>query len=122
MIPTATIPILITGDIPLSIREYKALGFDVDDSFVDQGYLIASLDAIELHLSLVAGLDPAANACACYIRTARVTELHETWHRSIASENGIPRLTIPEEKPWGMLEFALVDSTGNLIRVGQPLE
>ena len=34
---------------------------------------------------------------------------------------GIPRVTAPEDKPWGMREFALVDPSGNLIRVGHDL-
>jgi hypothetical protein len=34
----------------------------------------------------------------------------------------IPRLTAPIDQPWGMREFALVDPSGNLVRVGHDLD
>jgi len=36
------------------------------------------------------------------------------------AEAGTPRVTAPDDKPWGMREFALSDPNGNLVRVGQP--
>jgi hypothetical protein len=36
--------------------------------------------------------------------------------------NGIPRMDDLEDKPWGMREFAIVDSDGNLLRIGQVLK
>ncbi|MFU1921534.1 class I tRNA ligase family protein, partial [Klebsiella pneumoniae] len=35
---------------------------------------------------------------------------------------GIPRITVLEDQPWGMREFALIDPDGNLLRVGQELD
>jgi hypothetical protein len=32
---------------------------------------------------------------------------------------GIPRMESLEDKPWGLREFAIIDTDGNLLRIGQ---
>jgi MFS family permease len=44
-------------------------------------------------------------------------EFYQEFARLGLPSEGIPRLTAPVDQPWGMREFALVDPSGNLVRV-----
>jgi len=61
-------------------------------------------------------LDTAANKAGCYLITADADQ----WHQRLAGL-GLP-VTELEDKPWGMREFTLTDSSGNQIRVGRSVE
>jgi len=41
--------------------------------------------------------------------------------RAKLPSHGIPRVSEPEDRPWGMREFALNDPNGNLVRIGQQI-
>jgi hypothetical protein len=53
-----------------------------------------------------------------YVRLPEVDGLHACFAEAGLPRSGIPRLVAPDDKPWGMREFALVDPDGSLIRVG----
>ena len=76
---------------------------------------------MEIHFFGQPDLVPAKSSAGCYVRVSDAA----AWHRAFAGaglpRTGLPRLTDPEAKPWGLLEFALVDADGNLVRIGQPL-
>ena len=57
----------------------------------------------------------------CYWRVRDADQLYEEFARLDLPEKGIPRLTPPADQPWGMREFALVDPSGNLVRIGHDL-
>lgn len=95
---------------------YEALGFAVE-SF-EQGYLIATRGSLELHFFPYPDLDPAGSSFGAYLRVADVDALHAAFGRARLPRQGIPRLTAPEDKPWGLREFALVDANGSLLRCG----
>lgn len=116
-----TIPILLSKDLAQTIAEYRSLSFVVDESHAANGYLIATLDDIEIHFSIAHDLDPKTSQSMCYIRTDEVDAIHMLWKLARISGDSIPRLEPIGDKPWGMREFAFVDSSGNLIRVGKPL-
>ena len=90
-----------------------ARGMGVRD-YMERGNLV-------IHFYLDAGMDPASNQGGCYWRVEDV----DGWYRECAglglAEEGIPRVTAPEDRAWGMREFALVDPSGNLMRIGQRL-
>lgn len=116
-----TIPILFSKDLEATAKEYEKLGFSIERKHIANGYLIAILDGIELHFSYWGELVSGANNAMCYIRTEEVDAIHKLWQFARIAATGIPRLEAIADKPWGMREFAFVDTNGNLIRVGKPI-
>ncbi|HMO26256.1 MAG TPA: VOC family protein [Tepidisphaeraceae bacterium] len=117
------IPILPARSLDETIRFYADLGFDLVRRFDPQGYVILSRDAgaIELHFFTMGVINSTESHSGCYIRVADADAMHRAFSEIELPDEGIPRLTAVEDKPWGMREFALVDPSGNLIRVGHPL-
>lgn len=119
----AAIPILPARDLDETEAFYARVGFTTRfrDPRIDAHYLIVERDGVELHFFTHAELDPWTSSAGCYWR---VTDA-DAWHQACAAlaipEQGIPRLTRPENRPWGMREFALVDPNGTLVRVGHVL-
>ena len=115
-------PILPSRDLKETRQFYKSLGFDA--WFAGRGvtdYEIVSKGNLVVHFVLNPDLKPGENESGCYWRVSNA----DTLHRELAALNlpasGIPRLEAPANKPWGMREFALLDPSGNLIRIGQEL-
>jgi len=110
-------PILPVADMAASVEFYEKAGFEVrryeggDYAFVTYGdESVFDLDVAE------PSLDTAANKAGCYLITADADQ----WHQRLAGL-GLP-VTELEDKPWGMREFTLTDSSGNQIRVGRSVE
>jgi len=76
---------------------------------------------VELHFFCHADLVPAESSAMCYVRVSDAAEWHRVFSAAGLPDRGIPRLTAPSVKPWGFLEFSLVDPDGTLIRIGQEL-
>jgi len=107
------IPVLASLDFAESVAFYGALGFETLGLHDD--YALVRRGAMELHFW--ACPDRAiAEATSCYLNVGAVDALHAEW-RAAMPENG--RIATPEDKPWGMREFAVWDPHGNLLRVGQ---
>jgi hypothetical protein len=70
----------------------------------------------QLHLTAaVAGwLVPGRNPFGLYLYTEHVDALAARFGPELVAQAG------PEDKPWGMYEFALSDPDGTLVRVGWP--
>ena len=113
------IPILPSRSVAETVGFFRALGFEGGPHAADPGYAILRRGAVELHFFSHPDLVPAESSAMCYLRVGDVAE----WHRDFAAaglpSQGIPRLTAPVQRPWGLREFALVDPNGSLIRVGQ---
>jgi hypothetical protein len=52
---------------------------------------------------------------------ADVDSLYQAFGAAGLPRQGIPRMDLLANKPWGMREFAVVDDDGNLLRIGQVL-
>ena len=76
---------------------------------------------MEFHFFTHRELIPAESSAMCYIRVSDVESIYRAFALAGLPRRGIPRLDALEDKPWGMREFAIVDSDGNLIRIGQTL-
>jgi hypothetical protein len=63
-------------------------------------------EAAELHLWLWTDRHLAENT-ACYLRVSDI----ETTHRELLAA-GLDRLSPPQKKPWGMVEFEVWDPSG----------
>ena len=104
---------------------YERLGFEMRGAPPETyGYLIVGRGPmIELHFWQSPDVDPLTTDYSCYVRVADADALHAEWEAA-----GIPsdpetgsRLMPTGGTDYGMREFALVDKSGNLVRVGSPV-
>lgn len=114
-----TIPILPARDIPEAIQFYGALGFATVRLYEGFGapYLILRRDDVELHFFHAPATDPEHNQGSCYLRLLDAQAVYDEW--APAGVAGLHRIA---DAPWGMREFAVVDPSGNLLRIGTRLE
>ena len=65
-------------------------------------------------------VDPLATAGMCYLFVDDADAVHAAWQDAVppADPRTGSRLQAPEDTDYGMREFALVDPSGNLVRVG----
>jgi catechol 2,3-dioxygenase-like lactoylglutathione lyase family enzyme len=121
--PDLAIPILPARDLRETRAFYERLGF-VAGYWQPDGagaYAILRRGDVEVHFFAHPELDPHRSHAGCYWRVADA----DAWHRDAAAlglpDHGIPRVGAPADRPWGMREWALVDPSGNLVRVGHRL-
>jgi len=123
MDPGIAIPILPARDLPETRMFYERLKFEVRGWWPDAfgGYAILVRGDLTMHFFHHSGLSPLENYAGCYWRVADVDALHADAQAAGLQKTGTPRVTEPEAKPWGMREFAIIDPSGNLVRVGESL-
>lgn len=85
-------------------------------------YEIVSRGQLVVHFFSAPQLAAAENEAGCYWRVKDADRLHGEFAALGLPAEGIPRLTMPCDQPWGMREFTLVDPSGNLVRVGHDLD
>ena len=99
-------------------REYyiDKLGFkDIGREDYD-GYLILSMDEVEIHFFEFKELDPKENYGMIYIRTDCIDQFYENLlDKKIDIHPNGPL----ELKSWGQKEFSLLDPDNNLLTFGQ---
>ncbi|MCU0753506.1 MAG: VOC family protein [Xanthomonadales bacterium] len=115
------IPILPSRSIRATLDFYRALGFEGDAHASDAAYAILTRGTLELHFFHHPTLIPAESDAGCYLRVRDVRAIHADAGRLGLADAGIPRIDPLSAKPWGLLEFAIVDPDGNLLRIGQVL-
>ncbi|WP_328307838.1 hypothetical protein [Actinomycetospora sp. NBC_00405] len=118
-VPTATglravAPVFATTDLVRWTSHYRALGFDVDT--YDESYAFAQLDDIAIHVSVMAGHDPARTAACAYLTVDDADALHARW----AAINHGGRDKAPVDTEYGTREGAHIDPDNNLLRYGTP--
>ena len=117
-----SIPILPSRDLAGSVAFYGPLGFDVVGHWPDEYLVLRHAEGFELHFWHHPAGVPEANDASCYVRChtlAEVQEIHAAWAAVVTARTGIPRLT-PVSTTGPMLETALVDPDGTLVRLGTP--
>jgi hypothetical protein len=115
------VPVLPSRDLGETLAFLERLGFkETGAAYMEWDYLIVSRGGIELHFFLKPGVDPLTTDFSCYLRVDDADALHRIWN-----EIGVPtdpstgsRLMPPAATDYGLREFALVDPSGNLYRVG----
>ena len=112
---TDIIPKLPMRDI-IATKEYyiNKLGFDEMADYGD--YLLIKKDNIEIHFFEFKDLNPSENYGQVYIRTNDIDKLYQK-----LLDNKIPIHPNGhlETKPWGQIEFSLLDPDNNLLTFGQ---
>ena len=115
------VPVLPGRDLHELLAFYERLGFGSRGAPIEQyGYLIIGRGSIELHFFSEPGVDPLTTAANCYVRVADADALHREWHAVgiEADPTTGSRLVAPTTTDYGMREFAVVDPSGNLLRIG----
>ena len=121
----SAVPILPSRDLNETLAFYERLGFQNQGAPHEQwDYLIIGRGGIELHFFGMPEIDPLTTIAGCYLRVEDADALHREWDAM-----GVPtdaetgsRLIAPTTTDYGMREFALVDRSGNLVRVGSPMQ
>jgi catechol 2,3-dioxygenase-like lactoylglutathione lyase family enzyme len=113
----AIIPRLPAKDIAETEKFYKEhLDFETVSRLDD--YLIITRNGIELHFYQNRVLNVQKNNIMLYVRVSdQIQELHDK-----AVNDRVPFIVLGklEEKPWGEIEFSLLDPNHNLLTFGQP--
>ena len=118
-----TIPILPCRNLDETLLFYGALGFVLEFEQTEPDvYAILQLEGAEIHFFGHPGVDPATSHAGCYVRVSDADAIYARWSQLGLPTQGIPRLDAIADKPWGLRELAVVDPSGNLIRVGHILE
>jgi len=118
------VPLLPSRDLHETLDFYVRLGFELRGSPIEKyRYLIIGRGTIELHFWDAPNVDPLTTDAGCYVRVKDADALFRDWQQA-----GVPtdaatgsRLVPPKDTDYGMREFALVDRSGNLLRVGSSL-
>lgn len=111
----AAVPVLAALDMGEALAFYARLGFQALVRYGDE-YAIVERDGVEVHLWGCADRHVAENT-ACYLRVTDAAALHAEFAAA-----GAAVLRRPTVEPYGVLEFAITDPSGNLLRIGQSLD
>jgi hypothetical protein len=118
------VPILPSRNLNETLAFYERLGFQNRGAPPEEwNYLIIGRGGIELHFFAMPDVDPLTTSAGCYMRVDDADSLYRDWDATgVATERETgSRLMAPNDTEYGMREFALVDRSGNLIRVGSPI-
>jgi catechol 2,3-dioxygenase-like lactoylglutathione lyase family enzyme len=118
-----SVPILPARDLDATLTFYERLGFEnAGAPHSKWHYLIIRRGGVHLHFYADPDVDPLTTAASCYVYADDADALYAEW-KGI----GVPtdqatgsRLQPPVDTDYGLREFALVDPSGNLVRVGSP--
>jgi len=114
-------PILPARDLARTRAFYGSLGFKAGYPHDDR-YDILRRGHLVVHLEQTDDLEPERNTVSCYWRVTGADLLYREFAALGLPSTGLPRLTEPQDEPWGMREFTLKDPSGNLVRVGHELD
>lgn len=120
-------PILPSRDLRETLTFYQRLGFENRGSPPEEwDYLILGRGELWLHFYAEPQVDPLSTAAGCYAYVEDADAVHAAWAAAWpAGSDADPatgsRLVAPVDTDYGMRELALVDPSGNLVRVGSAL-
>ena len=109
-------PTLPSRDLHETVAFYERLGFrNAGDAPDVWDYLILRRGTIELHFHLDRDTDSLPTGSGCFVWVRDADELYTEWQRAGIDDG---RLAEPVDTPYGVRTFALVDPSGNEIRLG----
>lgn len=117
------VPILPSRDLRETLAFYERLGFENRGAPPEQwDYLIVGRGGLELHFYADADVDPLTTSAGCYAFVEDAQALHDEWAALVEPDPPTgSRVVAPVDTDYGLREFAVVDRSGNLLRVGSPL-
>ncbi len=101
-------------------RDYylTKLGFDEFGSTDFEGYLMVKKDKVQIHFFEFREINPNENYGQVYIRTDDIDGLYKLLVEKNVRIHPNGHLQI---KPWGQIEFSLLDPDNNLLTFGQSI-
>lgn len=109
----SAVAIVPCNDLDASQAFYEQLGFQATSIYPHHGYrILHDAEGASIHLTWVepGWVVPERNTQGVYFYTEEV--------EALAAAMGCRT----EHKPWGLIEFALSDPSGTLVRIGWPSE
>ena len=97
---------------------YFKLGFKEFGQKDYEEYLMLEMDKIQLHFFEFKEIDPKENYGQVYIRTNNIKELYNSFLAKKIEIHPAGKLKI---KPWGQMEFSVLDPDNNLLTFGQTI-
>jgi catechol 2,3-dioxygenase-like lactoylglutathione lyase family enzyme len=123
-VPAFAVPIMPSKDLDATLSFYESLGFkNAGAAPSEWNYLIIRRGSVQLHFYGDPNVDPLRRRQAA--TSSRTTPMLFTrlGTRSEYRPIRVPGVGYrgpPADTEYGMREFALVDPSGNLLRVGSP--
>ena len=116
------VPILGSRDLAATLAFYERLGFaEIGSPYQRWRYLIIRRGGIALHFWEDAALDPLTTNLSCYLHVRDAQALFDEWRHLVAHDPATgSRIMPPQDTDYGLREFAVVDPSGNLLRIGSP--
>lgn len=117
------VPILLSRDLSETLEFYRALGFENRGAAPEEwNFLILGRGTAELHFSSDPSVDPLRTTCMCYLYVDDADAVFREWEGVVVADPSTgSRMTRIADTDYGMREFAVVDRSGNLVRVGSPM-
>lgn len=118
--PAKTCPILPSADLAATAAFYAPLGFAQQGHWPQEYLILAGPDGIDLHFWHDPGVDRWTNSVGCWVGYPSAEEVrarHAQWAREPVPHPA--KLTAPADNG-RLVEFALIDLHGNLLRLGAP--
>ncbi len=109
-------PILPVRDMNASVAFYQRLGFQYEPYEEGTDYAFLSMDSQWLHLAHSGSPEFRFNPCGVYFYLDDVDSFFATIRAA-----GVRTINTPENRPWGVREFAVSDPDDTLLRFGQLL-
>ncbi|WP_349425368.1 VOC family protein [Microbacterium sp. LWS13-1.2] len=117
------VPILLSRDLRETLAFFERLGFENRGAPPEEwGYLIIGRGTADLHFTEDLSVDPLRTSSMCYLYVDDAQRVYEEWADAVDPDPATgSRIVAPVTTDYGMREFAIVDRSGNLVRVGSPL-
>lgn len=112
----AIIPKLPMRNKVATLDYYKTIGFGVLGTVDYPDYLMMERDGLQLHFFLFEELNPLENYGQIYVRTQNIQSLYK---QLLENKVAIHPNGSLQTKPWGQIEFSLLDPDHNLVTFGQ---
>ena len=116
-------PVVPVRDVAATTEFYlRHLGFELDFMMPDASYAVVARDGQAVHLTNAEGDEEVLRATANNISfVIDVAEIDRLWAEVEASQPPT-KTRAPEDKPWGLREFHILDPDGCLLRFAQDLD
>ena len=114
------VPILPSRNLRESLAFYERLGFENRGAPPEQwNYMIIGRGGIDLHFFADPHVDPLTTSAGCYVYVDDAQALYAEWSTLVEADPPTgSRIMAPWDTDYGLREFAVVDRSGNLLRIG----